>query len=209
METLIAWILEHSQHAHWFIFVAILLAGVNIPISADVLIVSAAVLAATLIPEHLWHLYLAIFFGCYFSAWIAYWFGRLAGKKLLRFGWFQRFFPAERISKIQLFYRKHGFWTLILGRFIPFGIRNCIFMSSGMSHVPFLRFALWDLPACLIWSALSFYLFFTLGRNYQVLLNHLKIVNMVIFLAFGVTVITFLWYKRRKKTAVENLKAHD
>lgn len=209
MESLIGWILEHAQHAHWFIFAAILLAGVNIPISADVLIVSAAVLAATLIPEHVWHLYLAIFLGCYFSAWIAYWFGRLAGKKLLRFAWFQRFFPPQRMTKIQLFYQKHGFWTLMLGRFIPFGVRNCIFMSSGMSRVPFLRFALWDLPACLTWSALSFYLFFTLGKNYQTLLNHLKIVNMVIFLAFGVTVITLVWYKRRRKNTVENLEVHD
>lgn len=205
MESLIAWLLEHAPYAHWYIFAAILLAGVNIPISVDVLIVGAAVLAATLVPEHLWHLYLAIFLGCYFSAWIAYWFGRLLGKKLLRYGWFQRFFHLERREKIQRFYKKHGFWTLMLGRFIPFGIRNCIFMSSGMSHVPFLRFALWDLPACFIWSALSFYLFFTLGKNFQVLLNHLKIVNIIIFLAFGVTVITLLWYKRRKKTAVENL----
>jgi membrane-associated protein len=206
MELLINWISEHAHLAHWFIFGAILLAGVNIPISTDVLIVGAAFLAATIIPEHVWHLYLAIFLGCYFSAWIAYWFGRLVGKKLLRFRWFQRFFPAPRVEKIQQFYKKHGFWTLMLGRFIPFGIRNCIFMSSGMSRVPFAKFALWDLPACLLWSATSFYLFFTLGKNFQALLSHLKIVNIVIFAAFGVTVITLLWYKRRKKTALENRK---
>ncbi len=205
MESLLIWITEHAQHAHWFIFAAILLAGFNIPISADVLIVGAAVLAATLIPQHFWHLYLAIFLGCYFSAWIAYWFGRLVGTKLCRFGWFQRFFPAERIEKIQKFYQRHGFWTLILGRFIPFGVRNCIFMSSGISKVPFFRFALQDLPACLIWTSLSFYLFYSLGKNFHTLLAHLKIVNVIIFLAFGVTVITLLWYKRRKKTAVENL----
>lgn len=205
MDTLIAWISSHAEHAHWFIFGAILLAGFNIPISADVLIVSAAVLAATLIPEHVWHLYLAIFLGCYFSAWIAYWFGRLASRKLYRFRWFERFFPAQRVEKIQKFYHKHGLWTLMIGRFIPFGIRNCIFMSSGISRVSFLRFALLDLPACLIWSALMFYLFFSLGKNFQTLITHLKIVNITIFLVFGVTVITLLWYKRRKKTAVENV----
>ncbi len=205
MDSLLIWITEHAQHAHWFIFIAILLAGFNIPISADVLIVGAAVLAATLIPQHTWHLYLAIFLGCYFSAWIAYWCGRLVGSRLSRFGWFQRFFPAERIEKIQKFYNRHGLWTLILGRFIPFGVRNCIFMSSGISKVPFFRFALQDLPACLIWTSLSFYLFYSLGKNFHTLLTHLKIVNVIIFLAFGVTVITLLWYKRRKKTAVENL----
>jgi membrane-associated protein len=205
MDTLIFWITEHAQHAHWFIFGAILLAGFNIPISADALIVGSAVLAATLVPQHLWYLYLSVFLGCYFSAWIAYWFGRLVGKKLYRFRWFQQFFPIHRIEKIQNFYTKHGLWTLMIGRFIPFGVRNCIFMSSGMSRVPFHRFALQDLPACLIWTSLTFYLFFSLGKNFHTLLSHLKIVNIVIFAAFGVTVIAFLWYKRRKKTAVENL----
>ncbi|MGH2612879.1 MAG: DedA family protein [Rhabdochlamydiaceae bacterium] len=205
MDSFIVWITEHAEHAHWFIFGAILLAGVNIPISADVLIVGAAVLAATLIPQHVWHLYLAIFLGCYFSAWIAYWFGRLVGKKFCRFGWFQRFFPSQRIEKIQKFYNRHGFWTLIIGRFIPFGVRNCIFMSSGISRVPFYRFALQDLPACFIWSSLMFYLFFSLGKNFQTLISHLKIVNVIIFLVFSVTVITFVWYKRGKKTALKKL----
>ena len=198
MEGFIAWIVEHAQHAHWLIFGAILLAGLNIPISIDVVVVGAAFLAATLIPEHVWHLYFAIFLGSYFSAWMAYWFGRLVAGRLLRFRWFQRFFPLQRMEKIQTFYQKHGFWTFIIGRFIPFGVRNCLFMSSGMSRVPFPRFILWDLPACFLWCSLSFYIFFTLGKNFQVLLTHLKIVNMIIFLIFGVTVITLLWYKRRR-----------
>ncbi|MGD0664114.1 MAG: DedA family protein [Rhabdochlamydiaceae bacterium] len=205
MENLIAWITEHAQHAHWYIFAAILLAGFNIPISADVMVVTAAVLAAAIIPEHAWHLYLAIFLGCYFSAMIAYWVGRLLGKKLGHFGWFQRFFPPQRMEKIQNFYHKHGLWTLIIGRFIPFGVRNCIFMSSGMSRIPFFQFILQDFVACLIWTATTFYLFFTVGKNIPTLMNHLKIVNIIIFLAFGVTVITLLWYKRKKKTAMENL----
>jgi membrane-associated protein len=205
MESLITWVSQHATYAHWYILGAILLAGFNIPISADVLIVSAAVLAATVATDHMWHLYLAIVVGCYFSAWISYWVGRIVGKKLLKFRWFQRLFPAQRRDKIQRFYQKHGFWTLLLGRFIPFGIRNCIFMSSGMSRVPFFRFALWDLPACFVWSSLSFYIFFSLGKNFQNLLDHLKIVNIIIFLVFGVTVITLLWYKRRKKTAPQNL----
>jgi membrane protein DedA with SNARE-associated domain len=205
MENFIAWITEHAQHAHWYIFAAILLAGFNIPISADVMVVTAAVLAAAIIPEHTWHLYLAIFLGCYFSAMIAYWLGRLLGKKLGHFGWFQRFFPPQRMEKIQNFYLKHGLWTLIVGRFIPFGIRNCIFMSSGMSRIPFFRFIIQDFAACLIWTATTFYLFFNVGKNIPTLMNHLKIVNIIIFLAFGVTVITLIWYKRKKKTAMGNL----
>lgn len=205
MDALVEWLLSHSHHAHWYIFGAVLLAGFNVPISADILIVLAGFLAATVVPEHLWHLYLSIFLGCYFSAWIAYWTGRLLGKRLSKFKWFNKIMPPLRLEKIQRFYGRHGLWTLLVGRFIPFGVRNCIFMSSGMSRVSFLKFALWDLLACSAWSSLSFYCFYLLGQNYQALFNHLKTINMLIFLAFSVTVIGFIWYKQRKKRAIENL----
>ena len=205
MESLIEWVLGHADYAHWYIFGAILLAGFNIPISADLLIVIGGFLAATAVPHHLWHLYFAIFLGCYFSAWIAYGFGRFLGDRFNKYRWFNRLMPTARLEKIQRFYSKHGLWTLLLGRFIPFGIRNCIFMSSGMSRVSFLKFALWDLLACLTWTSVSFYFFYVLGQNYQILLDHLKTLNVLIFLAFSVTVIGLIWYKRRKKRAVENL----
>lgn len=205
MESLIEWILSHAEHAHWFLFVTILLAGFNIPISADILIVVAGFLAATIIPEHVWHLYLSIFLGCYFSAWIAYWFGRLLGNRFCQYRWFQKLIPPQRLEKIGRFYSKHGFWTLMLGRFIPFGIRNCIFMSSGISKLSFIKFALWDLIACFTWTALSFYAFFSLGQHYHQVFSHLKIINIIIFLAFSVTVIGFIWYKRKKKAAIENV----
>lgn len=196
MHSLIEWISHHAEHAHWFLFGAILLAGINIPISVDVIIILAGFLAATMIPDHFWHLYGAIFLGCYFSAWIAYWFGRLLGDKFSRFRWFNRIVPQARLQKIQRFYGKHGFWTLIVGRFIPFGIRNCIFMSSGISRISFIKFALWDCFACLLWSSLAFYCSFTLGHNYHLLLQHIKIINITIFAAFSVTVIAVIWYKK-------------
>jgi membrane-associated protein len=205
MESLVEWVIAHSENAHWFIFGAILLAGFSLPINADLLIIIGAFLSATVAPHHLWHLYLSVFFGCYFSAWIAYWLGRLLGKRFCKYKWFNKLMPPERLEKIQRFYGKHGLWTLMVGRFIPFGIRNCIFMSSGMSRVSFLKFALWDLIACLTWTSAAFYCFYVLGQNYQILFGRLKTMNIAIFLAFSVTVIGLIWYKRRKKRALENL----
>ena len=59
MEYLTQIIVHHAQNAHWFIFIAIILAGFNIPFSADLLILAAALLAATVVPEHTWLLFLA------------------------------------------------------------------------------------------------------------------------------------------------------
>lgn len=206
MDALIAWIVQYASQAYLWIFVALLLAGCNIPISADVLIIVAGFLAAIVAPDYVWHLYGAVFLGCYFSASIAYGLGRIAGRKLCRWPFFNRLFPPPRLEKVKHFYSKYGLLTLLIGRFIPFGVRNCIFMSSGMSRVPFLQFALRDLLACFIWTTLAFYGCWTLGHHYQALLSHLKWVNMIIFGAFSVTVIAYIWYKRRKKTAIQ--KSH-
>lgn len=203
MVNLIEWIISHAEHAHWFIFGALILAGVNIPISADVLIIVAAFLAATVIPEHSIHLFFSVFIGCYFSAWTAYWLGRLVGGKLLQYRWFAKLLPQTRLQKIHHFYEKYGFFTLLIGRFIPLGVRNCIFMSSGMSRMHFGKFALWDIVACLAWTSCSFFTFYAIGQNYETLWHYVKTFNLLIFAAFSVTLIALVWYKRRKKTTAE------
>ncbi len=191
-------IMENRSYAPWITFGLILLAGFNFPISIDVIMIVSAFLAATTLTEQTITLYLSIFVGAYFSAWIAYWLGRTIGNKLFKFRWFSKILTQERLKKINLFYDKHGFFTLLFGRFIPFGIRNCIFMTTGMSHSNFRKFALRDCIACFIWSATCFYSFYTLGVNYQILLNHFKIINLSIFSAFSVTVIGVICYKKRK-----------
>jgi membrane-associated protein len=199
MDSLIELISNHAHYAHWVIFGAIILAGMNIPISADVMVVISAVLAATVVPENTIELLLAVFLGCYFSAWVAYWIGRKFGPNLCKLGWFSKVLSPARLEKIANFYQKYGFLTLVIGRFIPFGFRNAIFMTAGISKMPFSRFIIRDFFACGLWSVSSFFIFYTLGQNYTVLCEHLKIFNIVIFAAFSVTVIGVVWYKKRKR----------
>lgn len=203
METLIHWIGSHAEHAHWVIFIAILLAGMNVPISVDILMICAALLAATVMPEHTIHLFLAMFLGCYFSAWIAYWIGRLAGNRLLQVSWFSKLLTAKRINHMRQFIEKYGFFTLLAGRFIPFGVRNCIFLTSGLSRMNFLRFACYDFIACFVWTSCMFYGIYSLGKNYDSVLASFKIFNLFIFAAFNVTLIALIWYKRKKKILTE------
>jgi len=199
MSWLIEWILHHANIAHWLVFFSILLAGINLPISADLIILVSAFLAASVIPEKTWHLFFAVYFGCYFSAWIAYWIGRIAGLRLLQWRWFAKILNPQRLAKISKFHEKYGLLTLVIGRFIPFGMRNCIFMTNGISKIHFGKFILKDLLACFIWSGLSFYLFYRCSQNYEVLVEQIKKWNIFIFAAFLVSLIAIIWYKRRKK----------
>lgn len=201
MDLLCNWILQHAEYAHWFLFGAILLAGMNIPISIDLLMIFAAFLAAVIIPDHLWHLYLAMFLGCYLSAFLGYWMGRLLGHKLKKYHWFNRIASEKRMNIIKAFYLRYGFWTLLIGRFIPLGVRNCIFILTGASRMSFIKFALWDLVACFTWSSLFFYLFLRLSKRYPLMMTYPKTIGILIFGAFFIAVIIFFWHLRGKKSA--------
>ena len=203
MNQLIQFVLANQEYAPWLTFLLILLAGLNIPISIDVLLVVSAFLAATTIPEYTLPLYCSILLGCYFSAWIAYWVGRVFGIKLLNTRWFSKVLSPDRLKKVGVFYKKHGFLTLIIGRFIPFGVRNCLFMTAGMSKMPFSKFIFRDAVACSLWASLCFYAFYSLGLNYEKLLRQMKIMNIGLFLAFSVTLIGVFCYKRYKKNRVK------
>ena len=118
--TMLEWIHSHAEYAHWILFGGALLAGMNIPISIDLLMILAATLAATIIPANILKLFLALFFGCLFSAWIAYWIGRKLGPRLHKLPLFSKMLSEKRMKKIKLFYDNRGPMAYILGRFIPF-----------------------------------------------------------------------------------------
>jgi membrane protein DedA with SNARE-associated domain len=199
MEALNEFFTRHAFHAHWYVFGALILAGFNLPLSADALILISAFLAAIIIPEHTWHLYLSVLIGCYLSAMCAYWLGRVLGPVLQKFKFFAKLLPPSRVAKIRFFYDKYALLTLMSGRFIPCGVRNCIFMTAGLSKMSFKKFILRDALACSFWCTTLFYGFYLLGQHAALVWETLKTFNLIVFAALGVTGISMIWYKRVKK----------
>lgn len=199
MQQIVNFIVENSSFAPWISFGLILLAGFNVPISIDVIMVLTAFLAATTIPELTPHLFISVLLGTYFSAWICYWMGRKVGIKLLKIRYFAKLLPQERLKKMGTFYEKHGLLTLMIGRFIPFGFRNCLFMTTGMSKANFAKFIWRDALACTLWVSICFFSFYQLGHSYEILLKKVKMLNLFIFLVFGVTVIALVCYKKYRR----------
>lgn len=195
MECLSVFIQDHAQYAHWFVFGLLMLAGLNFPISEDLLIIISGVLASTCVPENTWKLFLGIFLGAYLSDWVVYWIARLWGAQLWRMRWFARLFHSQRIKQIERYYEKYGVLTLLFGRFIPFGVRNCLFATAGIGKMRFWKFLLSDGIACLTSNAFLFSLAYFCGKNCVCLVKYL---NVVIFSLFLVALIVFIWYKRNK-----------
>jgi membrane-associated protein len=199
MDYIIPFIYQHLDYAPWIIFGALMLAGISIPISEDVMLITAGVLAGTVMPEHRLQLFLFSFAGCYFSDWEAYWLGRILGRRILRIGWFKRVFRERRLEKTEHFYDKYGIYTLFFGRFIPFGVRNLLFITAGMGKMHFGRFILSDGLACLFSNALIFYLAYSCGKNYETLSKYLGIGHILIFITslLSVVVIGIMYRKMR------------
>jgi membrane-associated protein len=209
MEQLTTLIYENAQNAHFLIFGLLLLAGLSLPISLDLLILAAGILASTLPVDQGVKLYLWILAGASISAWEAYWMGRLMGSRQFRSKWLQRLFQPERISYLSQFYQQYGFLTLLVGRFIPFGVRNCLFLTAGASRMPFLRFVIQDGIACLISTLSLFCLAYSFGKNSAFLYECLNTYKQVMgVLIIGILLSALYWYWRRSRS-LATISAND
>jgi len=187
MEHLTALLINHIEHAHFMMFGLLLLAGLNIPISEDLIVILAGMLASTMIPEKTIHLFLWVFSGCYISDLMGYSIGRLLGLRLLNIWNIGGGKSRRMVVHISRFYKKFGILTLLIGRLIPFGVRNALFASAGMSKMPFSKFCFYDSIACLSSNILIFSLGYYFGKQYPELSSYLKAWNIVIFILFVIT----------------------
>jgi membrane-associated protein len=199
MEDLILYVQQHAEMAPWLIFGLLLLAGLNIPVSEDgMLFVSA--LIATERPDLMVNLFLGVFLGAYFSDVICYTLGRTMGPRLWEMKWFARMVSRDKVDKVTSFYERYGVLTLIFGRFIPFGVRNALFLTAGLGKMNFRRFALSDLLAASISCSFYFWLYLTYGKAVIAVVQR---GNMVLFgAAAGFGIFFFIRGRMKRKSSL-------
>lgn len=204
MESIFTYICENAEYAHYIFFGLLFLAGLNVPISEDLLLITAGAIVSRCMPDQYFSLYLWMFFGCWISGWEAYWIGRIFGPKLYKLSWFNRLINPENIKNLHGYYERFGIWTFIVGRFIPGGVRNALFITSGMGKMPFLLFTTRDFFAALISTNVMFYLGFVFGENYEVIsayfvrYNRIALAVLILFIIIG-----YLWNYYKNKTPVK------
>lgn len=201
MDEIINYTCTHADSAHLIIFFLLLLAGFNVPISEDICLLVAGTIASTCIPDKTLRMYIWVYLGCWLSASEAYWVGRLLGPKLYDIRWFNRILTPQRISRLHHYYEKFGVFTFIIGRFIPGGARNALFMTAGLGKMPYLKFLLRDGFACIISSAVLFYLGYSFGQNYPVLLHYLRTYNTLFFTLFAFALMLigiYIWFTKQR-----------
>lgn len=199
MDALLEIFFAYIDFAPLVLFTLLLLAGCLLPISLDLLLIITIYLSFPPYYPHPKFLLTTFVVGSILAAWIEYWIGRKVGRKLLSLKWFKKFMPLKRLEKMNKFYKKHGFLTLLVARFLPFGGRTCVFFSSGLSRVPFWQFVIRDTIACLIWFFTLYALLYSIGTNKEKIMQIQNYLHIVIISLFALAGICFFWYKRKRK----------
>jgi membrane protein DedA with SNARE-associated domain len=180
-----------------FVFLCLLLAGLNFPISEDLLIISSAILTradrSLLIPS-----LIAIYSGVIISDFMVYWIGTRIRKGVSKSKFISKVLTPQKLDKMHYYLDKYGIFTFIVCRFIPFGVRNTLFMASGIIGLRLFVFALYDITAALISTNVLFFLIYHLGEEIEKPFKAVGIILFIIIIAIAGLIITRLFLKWRK-----------
>ncbi len=204
VESLLEWLSVHADQAHYIIFGLLVLTGLSVPISEDAMLIVSGILASTVIPDHTWHLFCGVFLGCYASDCIAYGIGRFFADKLLRSRWLFFSLSEDRLARLQSFYKKYGVLTLLVGRCIPFGVRNGIFMAAGASKMTFSHFFITDGISCFFFSLAIFFASYSCAQNYDVVQQFLHTSGVVVLLSVIGCAAGFFVYRKWMKRSLKH-----
>lgn len=108
----------------------------------------------------------------------------------------------EDILKADAWFDKHGYWTVLFCRMIPF-IRSMISIPAGMSNMKFLIFLFFTTVGTLIWNSLLVGAGAMLGNSWEKVLDFMGIYSNIIYVILLFLAMVLLVYftlkKRRKK----------
>ncbi|MDR1618057.1 MAG: VTT domain-containing protein [Treponema sp.] len=176
-----------SQYIEFFplaALICLILAGLNIPVSEDLIIIAGALVSqadrSLLIPS-----LLAIYTGVIVSDFMVYFIGALVRKGTIKGKFAFRILSLKLVGRIRYALDKYGILTFIVCRFIPFGVRNTLFMTSGLFGLPLRRFALYDLIAVAISTNTLFFLVYVFGEEMKKPIGAVGIILFVL-LVFGI-----------------------
>jgi membrane protein DedA with SNARE-associated domain len=184
MFNILDWLSQYTEFFPIAAFSALLLAGLNFPISEDLIIITGALICRE-DPSLLVFTFAAIYAGVTISDYFPYFLGKYIHKGAKRGRLISLLFLPRHLDKMHHYLDKYGIFTFIVCRFIPFGARNTLFMSAGFFGLRLRRFALYDIIAASISVSTLFFLTYHFGESIK---KPIRAVGVVLFLLLLSTV---------------------
>lgn len=202
MDIILTYIESHVSLAPYICFIALILAGFNIPISEDLIIISSGLLAINN-PDYTIPLFLGFFLGAYAGDIISFSIGRYFGIKIWSIPFLSRMIKPKHFNRAKKYFKNHGFLTLIIGRFIPFGVRNGIFITAGVTGQSYKTFWYRDLIACFISNITLYTLTIKFGERIYQFLSIYRIPALIVFIITAGLIVFFNRKKSREEAEDE------
>ena len=151
IDSILAWASEHREQA---VFLVPLLAfmetcvGVGLFVPAMLLVVVTSVFYAN-DWANLWVMAAMAMVGSSMGDHVGFYAGRAIGHRVHGWRIIQR--NAQRWERTEAMVRRHGFFAIFIGRFIP-AIRSLVPAMMGVTEFERSRYTLFDVAACSLWA---------------------------------------------------------
>ena len=184
-------------------FALLILAGLGFPISEDIVMIVSGAMAATLTLKYTVVIAIACFCGAYFGDVASHCIGKFfLGKAIIKednHRFIKKLIPIEKLNKAEKYFAAHGKKTLFFGRFIPFGARNILFITSGLLKMRLKTFMIIDSIALLTCMSITFSLGYIFSSNFRILFSYVdKYKVFILYVVIGI--ISFILLKKLIKT---------
>lgn len=106
----------------------------------------------------------------------------------------------SQIDKVENWFRLYGYWVILFNRFLS-GVRSVISLVAGLSKMKVIPVLSLALISSTIWNGGLIYLGAIIGKNWEDILNLLKIYNriVIVLIAIGILTAVILKFRRKKK----------
>jgi membrane protein DedA with SNARE-associated domain len=178
----------------------VLTESMGIPIPGELTLVSAALLAASGVTNII-AVAVAAAVGAIVGDSIGYYIGHRGGRPLLeRFGRrFPRHFGPPHLARAEQVFQRWGVWAVFFGRFVAL-LRILAGPLAGALRVPYRTFLVANACGGIVWSFLTAFAVYAVGRTAERYLQGFSWVALVVAVLFGIAT-TLLLRRRAAQTA--------
>ncbi|MDR0455925.1 MAG: DedA family protein [Treponema sp.] len=204
MPDIVVWLSQYIEFFPIAAFFCLLLAGLNFPISEDLIIITGALVCQEN-PSLLVPIFAAIFTGVIISDYFPYYLGKYIRKGTIKFRFAVRLSSSKKVDRMHHYLEKYGIFTFIVCRFIPFGIRNTLFLTSGFFGLRLRRFALYDVTAAAVSVSTLFFLTYYFGESIK---KPLQAIGIVLF-ALIISTVGFVIFRIIRSIIYRRKESHS
>jgi membrane protein DedA with SNARE-associated domain len=194
------------------IFVLSFISAMGLPVGAEIALIYGGVLASGQIhgfkPLELALVIIVALLGELLGSAAGYAIGRFGGRTLVdRVGKYI-LLTHKDLDRAEAWFARRGEPVVLFGRFIPL-LRSFVSFAAGLGEMALPKFAIFTLIGCAVWCTALCSLGYSLGREYQHVLNAFSFAGYVLGALAVVAVAFVIWHRVRQLRRERDLGQAD